>query len=66
MVAILLLAFASSSAHAVFAVPVPEPGILELLAVTALAMIVVGLRQRHKNELPIGSCAVFADLVGRV
>jgi hypothetical protein len=45
----LLLTFASTSAYAITAIPVPEPGVLELLAVGALAMIVVGIRQRRKK-----------------
>ena len=50
MLGSLFLAFASGSAYAgLAAIPVPEPEILELLAVAALAMIVVGARQRHKT-----------------
>jgi hypothetical protein len=45
----LLLTFASTSAYAIFAIPVPEPGMLELLAVGALAMIIAGIRKRHKK-----------------
>ena len=50
MLGSLLLTFASSSAYAgLVAIPVPEPEILELLAVAALSMIVVGARQRHRE-----------------
>lgn len=50
IVASLFFALASSSAYAgLAAIPVPEPEILELLAVAAVAMIVVGVRQRHKK-----------------
>ena len=50
MLGSLFLAFASSSAYAgLAAILAPEPEILELLAVAALAMIVVGFRQRHKK-----------------
>ena len=45
----LLLTFASTSAYAIATIPVPEPGMFELLAVGALAMIIVGIRKRRKK-----------------
>ena len=45
----LLLTLTSTSAYAVITIPVPEPGMLELLAVGALAMIIVGIRKRRKK-----------------
>jgi len=45
LIGTLFLALASTSAYAVQPIPVPEPGILELLAVGAVA-VVLSLRKR--------------------
>lgn len=44
-----LLALLSGSAYAIAAIPVPEPGILELLGVGAVAMVIATIRQRKKK-----------------
>ena len=44
----LLLLLASGSALAVGIAPLPEPGVLELLAISAIAGVAVAIRKRRK------------------
>lgn len=48
LVGSLLLVIASTSVYASTPIPVSEPGMLELLAIAAVAAIVVAIRQRRK------------------
>jgi hypothetical protein len=48
LVGSLLLAIASTSVYAGIVIPVSEPGMLELLAIGAVAAIVVAIRKRRR------------------
>lgn len=48
-VAVVLLCLLSSSAYALQAAPIPEPGVVELMSIAGVAGIVIAIRNRRKK-----------------